>query len=109
LSSRPRDEERCRNSTPRISWARWTRYKHRLLVDEALVLVETKIVVARKFKPSRLALCDSAPQSPITAGVSAPLNNYLGAHPEMIDRHYGHLARDGREHAISLLDQFTSS
>jgi hypothetical protein len=31
-----------------------------LLVDEALVLVETKIVVARKFKPSRLTLCDSA-------------------------------------------------
>jgi hypothetical protein len=23
----------------------------------------------------------------------------------MIDRHYGHLARDGREHAIRLLDQ----
>jgi hypothetical protein len=22
----------------------------------------------------------------------------------MIDRHYGHLARDGRDHAISLLD-----
>jgi hypothetical protein len=22
----------------------------------------------------------------------------------MIDRHYGHLARDGREHAITLLD-----
>jgi hypothetical protein len=27
----------------------------------------------------------------------------------MIDRHYGHLARDGREHAISLLDAFTDS
>ena len=25
----------------------------------------------------------------------------------MIDRHYGHLARDGREHAIKLLDTFT--
>jgi hypothetical protein len=23
----------------------------------------------------------------------------------MIDRHYGHLARDGREHAIRLLDE----
>ena len=23
----------------------------------------------------------------------------------MIDRHYGHLARDGREHAIGLLDE----
>jgi hypothetical protein len=25
----------------------------------------------------------------------------------MIDRHYGHLVRDGREHAIDLLDAFT--
>jgi hypothetical protein len=25
----------------------------------------------------------------------------------VIDRHYGHLARDGREHAIKLLDLFT--
>jgi hypothetical protein len=25
----------------------------------------------------------------------------------MIDRHYGHLAKDGRDHAIRLLDQFT--
>jgi hypothetical protein len=24
----------------------------------------------------------------------------------MIDRHYGHLARDGRQHAIRLLDTF---
>jgi integrase len=27
-----------------------------------------------------------------------------GASLSMIDRHYGHLARDGREHAIRLLD-----
>lgn len=27
----------------------------------------------------------------------------------MIDRHYGHLARDGREHAIKLLDTFTGA
>ena len=26
----------------------------------------------------------------------------------MIDRHYGHLARDGREHAIRLLDAYTA-
>ena len=25
----------------------------------------------------------------------------------MIDRHYGHLARDGREHAIRLLDELS--
>jgi hypothetical protein len=28
----------------------------------------------------------------------------MGASLTMIDRHYGHLARDGREHAIRLLD-----
>jgi hypothetical protein len=27
----------------------------------------------------------------------------------MIDRHYGHLARDGREHAIRLLDVFSGA
>jgi hypothetical protein len=58
---------------------------------------------------SLITAADSPPQSPVTAGVSAPLNNYLGATLTMIGRHYGHLARDGREHAISLLDQFTSS
>jgi hypothetical protein len=26
----------------------------------------------------------------------------------MIDRHYGHLARDGREHAIRLLDDLSA-
>jgi hypothetical protein len=33
----------------------------------------------------------------------------MGASLTMIDRHYGHLARDGRDHAIKLLDTFTSS
>jgi hypothetical protein len=28
----------------------------------------------------------------------------MGASLTVIDRHYGHLARDGREHAIQLLD-----
>jgi hypothetical protein len=28
----------------------------------------------------------------------------MGASLTMIDRHYGYLARDGREHAIKLLD-----
>jgi hypothetical protein len=27
----------------------------------------------------------------------------------MIDRHYGHLARDGREHAIRLLDELSAA
>jgi hypothetical protein len=30
----------------------------------------------------------------------------MGANLTMIDRHYGHLARDGREHAIRLLDGY---
>jgi hypothetical protein len=30
----------------------------------------------------------------------------MGASLAMIDRHYGHLARDGRDHAIELLDAF---
>ncbi len=36
------------------------------------------------------------------------LSRYMGASPTMIDRHYGHLARDGREHAIRLLDAHTA-
>jgi hypothetical protein len=28
----------------------------------------------------------------------------MGASLAMIDRHYGHLARHGREHAVALLD-----
>jgi len=41
----------------------------------------------------------------LRAGISAfELSRYMGASLTMIDRHYGHLARDGREHAIRLLD-----
>jgi hypothetical protein len=32
----------------------------------------------------------------------------MGASLTMIDRHYGHLARDGREYAIQLLDAFNA-
>ena len=32
----------------------------------------------------------------------------MGASLTMIDRHYGHLARDGREHAIKLLDELSA-
>jgi hypothetical protein len=31
----------------------------------------------------------------------------MGASLTMADRHYGHLARDGREHAIRLLDELS--
>src|SRR5215208_4769126 len=41
----------------------------------------------------------------LRAGISTfDLSRYIGASLTMIDRHYGHLARDGREHAIQLLD-----
>lgn len=41
----------------------------------------------------------------LRAGISTfDLSRYVGASLTMIDRHYGHLARDGREHAIHLLD-----
>jgi integrase len=41
----------------------------------------------------------------LRAGISTfGLSRYMGASLTMIDRHYGHLARDGREHAIRLLD-----
>jgi integrase len=41
----------------------------------------------------------------LRAGISTfDLSRYMGASLTMIDRHYGHLAGDGREHAIKLLD-----
>ena len=43
----------------------------------------------------------------LRAGISTfDLSRYMGASLAMIDRHYGHLARDGREHAIRLLDGY---
>jgi integrase len=45
----------------------------------------------------------------LRAGISTfALSRYMGASLTMIDRHYGHLARDGREHAISLLDALSA-
>jgi integrase len=46
----------------------------------------------------------------LRAGVSTfDLSRYMGTSLAMIDRHYGHLARDGREHAIRLLDTFAET
>jgi site-specific recombinase XerC len=45
----------------------------------------------------------------LRAGISTfDLSRYMGASLTMIDRHYGHLARDGREYAIQLLDAFNA-
>ncbi len=46
----------------------------------------------------------------LRAGISTfDLSRYMGASLTMIDRHYGHLARDGREHAIRLLDALSEA
>ena len=44
----------------------------------------------------------------LRSGISTfDLSRYMGASLTMIDRHYCHLARDGREHAIRLLDELS--
>jgi len=41
----------------------------------------------------------------LRAGVSVfAVSRFIGSSIAMIDYHYGHLARDSREHAVSLLD-----
>jgi integrase len=43
----------------------------------------------------------------LRAGISIfDLSRFMGASLAMIDRHYGHLARDGRDHAVALLDTY---
>src|SRR5512132_2052386 len=45
----------------------------------------------------------------LRAGISTvDLSRYMGASLTMIDRHYGHIARDGREHANRLLDELSA-
>jgi len=46
----------------------------------------------------------------LRAGISTfELSRYMGASLTMIDRRYGHLARDAREHAIRPLDNLNSA
>jgi integrase len=46
----------------------------------------------------------------LRAGISTfDLSRYMGASLTMIDRHYGHLSRDGRQHAIDLLDTLSAA
>ncbi len=71
---------------------------------------------SREWKPAQLAagitpvrrvydLRHTFATFALRAGVSTfDLSRYMGASLTMIDRHYGHLARDGRDHAINLLD-----
>jgi integrase len=45
----------------------------------------------------------------LRAGISTfDLSRYMGASLTMIDRHDGHLAKDGRQHAIDLLDALST-
>jgi integrase len=45
----------------------------------------------------------------LRAGISTfDLSRFMGASLTMIDRHYGHLARDGHEHAAALLDSLAA-
>jgi integrase len=54
-------------------------------------------------------LSPGGPTFALRAGISTfELSRYMGASLTMIDRHYGHLARDGREHAIRLLDDLNA-
>ena len=46
----------------------------------------------------------------LRAGISTfDLSRFMGASLTMIDRHYGHLARDGRQHAVAVLDALAAS
>ncbi len=75
----------------------------------------------RKWKPAQLAagidpfrriydLRHTFATFALRAGISTfDLSRYMGASLTMIDRHYGHLARDGREHAIRLLDSLSAT
>jgi integrase len=75
----------------------------------------------REWKPAQLAagitpirrvydLRHTSATFALRAGVSTfDLSRYMGASLTMIDRHYGHLARDGRDHAINLLDSHASA
>lgn len=75
---------------------------------------------AREWRPAQLAAGIEPVRRPydlrhtyatfaLRAGVSIfDLSRFMGASLAMIDRHYGHLARDGREHAVALLDAFAT-
>jgi integrase len=76
---------------------------------------------ARAWKPAQLAagieplrraydLRHTFATFALRAGISTfDLSRFMGASLTMIDRHYGHLARDGREHAAALLDSLAAT
>jgi integrase len=75
----------------------------------------------RAWKPAQLAAGIGPVRRPydlrhtfatfaLRAGISTfDLSRFMGASLTMIDRHYGHLARDGGEHAAALLDTLAAT
>jgi integrase len=73
---------------------------------------------AREWRPAQIAAGIEPIRRPydlrhtyatfaLRAGISIfDLSRFMGASLAMIDKHYGHLARDGREHAAALLDAY---
>ncbi len=73
---------------------------------------------ARHWRPAQIAVGIEPIRRPydlrhtyatfaLRAGISIfDLSRFMGASLAMIDKHYGHLARDGREHAVTLLDGY---
>jgi hypothetical protein len=58
---------------------------------------------------AQAALRATAATFALRAGITTfELSRYMGASLTMIDRHYGHLAKDGRQHAMNLLDTYTA-
>ena len=78
--------------------------------DQRVVYVRRSYRNGRVKYPKTETSMRAVPLQALRAGISTfDLSRYMGASLTMIDRHYGHLARDGREHAIQLLDAQTRS
>ena len=112
---------RCRRSrSPRSSSYRPARHGALLFPADSGGYLDLHNFRNRDWKPAQLAagieplrriydLRHTFATFALRAGISTfDLSRYMGASLTMIDRHYGHLARDGREHAIRLLDSLNA-
>jgi integrase len=97
---------------------------HRLLPSENEILfpnarggrIDFRSFGRRHWKPAQRAAAIEPPRDlydlrhtyatfALRAGVAVfAVSRFMGSSIAMIDHHYGHLARDSREHAVSLLD-----
>jgi integrase len=90
------------------------------LASTSRILAPGAIACARAWKPAQRAagveplrrvydLRHIFATFALRAGISTfDLSRFMGASLTMIDRHYGHLARHGREHATALLDSLAA-